>query len=210
MVILLLVSTSFLPDALVVNLEGKFTSCKTDELQVKENLHILVLGAGYTNDDRFQANDQLSEEALVRLSEGIRILNKTKGSTLVTSGWSGRREDVPQAEVLAKTAILLGVDSARVVKQILPENTRMEATEYKRLFGDTAPLVIVTSAIHMYRAMYWFQKAGLNPIPAPTCHLVKKGKKSSPWYWIPSSNNIRKMESAMHEYAGIVWAHFEK
>jgi uncharacterized SAM-binding protein YcdF (DUF218 family) len=163
------------------------------------------LGGGHTNDSRLPANNQLAKGALARLAEGIRILNEVEGSVLVTSGWSGKREAIPQAEVLAQTAVLLGVDSARIKKQILPKNTWMEASEYKRLFGDTATLVLVTSAIHMPRAMYLFQKAGLNPLPAPTDHLIKKGEKTNPLFWMPKAGNIAKTESAIHEYVGILW-----
>ena len=58
----------------------------------------------------------------------------------------------------------------------------------------------------MPRAMYLFQKTGLNPLAAPTNHLIKKGKHTCFWDWLPSSANIRKMECAIHEYAGLAWA----
>lgn len=90
--------------------------------------------------------------------------------------------------------------------QVQPKNTRAEANEYKRLFADSVQLVLVTSAIHMSRAMYLFQKTGLDPLAAPTNHLVKKGQqKKDFWYWLPSSGNIKRMESAIHEYVGLFW-----
>ena len=202
---LLVVSTPFIPKLLVQNLENKYSTCELETLQQKTNIHILVLGGGQTNDSRLPANSQLSRGALARLTEGIRILNHLDGSILVTSGYSGKREDIPQAEVLAQTAMLLGIGSGRIKKQTLPKNTWMEATEYKRIFGDSTTLVLVTSAIHMPRAIYLFQKAGLNPIPAPTDYLVKKGEKINPLFWMPKSGNIAKTEAAVHEYVGMAW-----
>ena len=57
----------------------------------------------------------------------------------------------------------------------------------------------------MPRAMYLFQKAGLNPLPASTGHLVKKSKNVDPWFWMPSANHIEKMERVIHEYVGLLW-----
>ena len=74
------------------------------------------------------------------------------------------------------------------------------------MHGDSTQLIVVTSAIHMPRSMYLFQKAGLNPIAAPTNHLVKTSLQHDPWYWNPSSYNIRKMEAAIHEYIGLFWS----
>jgi uncharacterized SAM-binding protein YcdF (DUF218 family) len=165
---LLLISTPYLPNLLVSSLENQFNvHFKAIYNPSVESIHILVLGGGHTNDSRLPTNNQLTNAALSRLIEGIRIQTYIPGSTLITSG-AGYNNCVPQAEVLAKTALMLGVDSARIKMQTSPKNTWMEATEYKRLFGDSARLILITCAVHMPRAVYLFRKAGLDPIAAPT------------------------------------------
>jgi uncharacterized SAM-binding protein YcdF (DUF218 family) len=126
---------------------------------------------------------------------------------IITSGW-GEPGYASQAEVLKETAMLLGVDSKFIKMQINPKNTMMEAKEYKHLFGDSSKLIVVTSALHMPRAMHLFRQEGLYPIPAPTNHIIKKGKNYNPWLGMPSSENIHKMESAVHEYVGLLWYKF--
>lgn len=207
---LLFISTPFLPNLLVSYLENQFEVLSPNELNdFNHPVNILVLGGGHSNDDRLPSTNQLSEVALARLVEGIRLYRQLPNSRLITSGAAGK-EGIPQAEVLKRAAILLGIEEKNIQTQTLPKNTWAEATEYKRIFGDSAQLIIVTSATHMPRAVKLFRKAGLTPIAAPTNHLVKKGNHRDPWFWIPSSGNIRMMESAIHEYAGIVWANFEK
>ncbi len=202
---LLMVSTPFVPNLLIENLETRYEVVSTETIKNSNKpVNILILGAGYSTDSRFPATNKLSENTLTRLVEGIRIHNNIQGSYLITSGSKGK-EDVSQAEILSEAAVLLGVESSQIRMQEEPINTWSEATECKRLFGDTAQLVIVTSAIHMPRAMYLFQKAGLDPIAAPTGHLIKKGKKRNFWFWIPVSDNIKKMEAAIHEYVGMLW-----
>lgn len=170
-----------------------------------DNMH---LGAGSTNDKRLPANSKLSGNTLVRLAEGIRIYREVPGSKIVTSAFGGKNEDISQAEITAEVAVILGVNKKDIYKQTKPENTWMEATEFKRLFGNSVQPVVVTSAIHMPRAMYLFRKAGLNPIAAPTDFKIKKDKNRDFWFWLPSAGNINKMESAIHEYVGLLWYKF--
>lgn len=204
--LLLISSTPFIPNILVKSLENRYPVVSVKNLiKNSQPVHILILGGGHTNDDLLPANDQLSNAALGRLVEGIRLQRQIPGSLLITSGYGGR-EGIAQAQVLLNAAVLLGVEPSEIRMQENPENTWMEATEYRRLFGDTMSLVIVTSAIHMPRAMYLFRKAGLNPMAAPTNHLFKKGKRFNYLFWIPSAGNIEKMEAVMHEYVGLLCA----
>jgi uncharacterized SAM-binding protein YcdF (DUF218 family) len=85
----------------------------------------------------------------------------------------------------------------------------MEAYEYKRLFGDSTHLILVTSASHMPRSVSIFKRAGLSPVPAPANHLVKKPEVKPLLWWFPSSKNIEKSESAIHEYVGMLWYRLE-
>jgi len=206
---LLTISTSFLPNFLVSHLEDLYnTFSVTNLIKNQKPVNILVLGAGYSDDERFPSINNLAEAALGRLCEGIRIHRLIPGSFIVTSA-SGYENEITQAEVTRQAAIVLGIDSLQIKMQKKPKNTRQEASEYKRLFGDTAKLILVTSAIHMPRAMKMFRKAGLNPLPAPTNHLIKKGKHKDFWFWLPAAGNIQKMESAVHEYVGLAWADVE-
>jgi len=123
---------------------------------------------------------------------------------LVVSGYSGKSK-LSQAEVLYNTALMLGIDSAALVKSERPSNTREEAEEYVKLFGTEETLVLVTSAIHMPRAVMTFERAGVKVIPAPTNFLIKHGTVKNPWRWVPKAQNILIMEQAIHEYAGILW-----
>jgi len=201
-----LISTPFVPDMLAESLENQYEVMDDEKIEnLNKPLHILVLGAGKTNDQRLQLTNRLSETAVVRLMEGVRLYKKLPGSKLITSGYT-REKGLTQAELLAHAAHIMGVDTTDIRTQNKPENTWQEALEYQRLFGrDSVQLILVTSAMHMPRAMYLFQKAGLDPIPAPTDHLVKKSKHVDPWFWMPSSANINKMEIVIHEYVGLAW-----
>jgi len=203
---LLLASTGPVPRLLISNLEGRydvFQGPLSREGDVP--LHILVLGGGHTSDVQLPANNQLSTSALGRLIEGIRIHRQYPGSLLILSGFPGR-DPVSNAEVMYNTALLLGADAQSMAIIPEPENTRQEARAYLEKFGDSHPLIIVTTATHIPRAMIWFRKAGLDPIAAPTNHAIKHSPTARPRWWLPNPENISLVDRAVYEYAGIVQA----
>ena len=203
---LALISFAPVPKLLCKLLEQSYPPLRNvGYLSNSAGIHILVLGSGHTYDTALPANDQLSHNALGRLVEGIRLQRLLPGSLLITSGWQGE-EFLPNAMVLKNAAVLLGVSSENVLTSIKPHNTEEEALYYLSLFGKNHKLILVTDAIHMPRAILLFRKVGLNPIAAPTNHLIKKNFNQKILDFLPSSDNIAKMEYAMHEYIGIIWA----
>jgi uncharacterized SAM-binding protein YcdF (DUF218 family) len=54
----------------------------------------------------------------------------------------------------------------------------------------------------MPRSMRVFQTQGLQPVPAPTGFLTKKGSR----YWSgPTGHHLFMSDMAVHEYVGILW-----
>ena len=202
---LLIISTGFLPNLLISSLENEYKPFKLDQINDTSKVYILVLGAGHTADPKLSANKQLTSNALGRLVEGIRIHGMLLESKLVLSGGPGT-ETTAHAEVLKKTALMLGVEEINIITLPTTENTADEAKQYLQLDSQKHQLILVTEAYHMPRSMMIFEKMGLNPIPAPSNYLYKKGDKIEFSKWLPNANNIYKMEIAIHEYAGMVWA----
>jgi uncharacterized SAM-binding protein YcdF (DUF218 family) len=101
---------------------------------------------------------------------------------------------------------MLGVNQEDIITLATTVNTADEAEQFKRLGYQARPLVLVTEAYHMSRSMQLFHKAGLNPIAAPSNFSYKKGERIDFKKCLPNANNIWKMEIAVHEYAGMLWA----
>lgn len=213
----IIISTNVIPCWLTANLENRYVQVPDSALKKYSAFNIIVLGAGFSDDISLVPNNQLSREALGRLVEGVRVFKKAKGDrqkptgnnldyniNLIVSGEKGEFK-ISQAEVLKKTAIILGVDSSNIGMLTKTVNTRNEAEEYVRNYGIGKKLVLVTDAIHMPRAVNIFTYAGITVIPAPANFVVKHGSVQNFWRWIPSAENIKMMEAAMHEYIGMLW-----
>jgi uncharacterized SAM-binding protein YcdF (DUF218 family) len=166
---------------------------------------IVVLGGGHISDPRLPVTSQIQQDTLVRMIEGIRIHRKNPGSKIILSG--GMVFDpVSNAEIMASLAKDLGMSEDDMIIESESKDTKDEAKIIQSMIGES-PFVLVTSAAHMPRSVALFKKQQMNPIPAPVGHLFKKRQgKLHPGAFFPDAQNIKKIESAFHEYLGILWA----
>jgi uncharacterized SAM-binding protein YcdF (DUF218 family) len=66
-------------------------------------------------------------------------------------------------------------------------------------------IALVTSAFHMPRTRYSFERAGLQVLGAPTGFYGDDEGAASLSDWLPSANAMLVSSYAVHEYIGQVW-----
>ena len=165
---------------------------------------IVVLGGGHISDPQLPVTSQIEESTAVRLMEGIRLQRMIPGSKLILSGGIGF-DPVSDAEIMEALAKAIGLEKQHIVLEAESKDTKDEARIVKEIVGDDR-FVLVTSASHMPRSMALFKKQGMNPIPAPTGHWVKREQGMGPEGSFPDAGGLRKAERAVYEYLGLVWA----
>lgn len=160
---------------------------------------IVVLGSDHRSDAALPVTSQLSPVGVVRLVEALRLHRALPGSRLLLAGY-GLHDPVSNAEMMASVARALGVASAAIA--LAPDATRTwdEAQAARRRVG-AEPLLLVTSASHMPRAVALFRAAGLDPLPAPAGH------RADTLGWLPSTANLAASRAALSEYAALALAH---
>jgi uncharacterized SAM-binding protein YcdF (DUF218 family) len=203
----LIFSTPTIPNLLINSLENDYPVLTELERFSKDSVHIIILGGGHKSNNTFPANIQLSSSALGRLIEGIRIHQLLPHSQIISSGGNGSQPK-SQAEVQRQAAVSLGVSNAKI--SILPfaKNTFQEAQHYQEKFGNETRLIVVTDACHLPRAMFAFQKTGLDPIPAPTNYYLKNPKDKFCFSILPNTENLIKTNRVIYEYLGKIWYSF--
>ncbi len=165
--------------------------------------YVMVLGSGHVVDDDIPPTSELSRTALMRLSEGIRILRMYPGAKLILSGYSGG-SDISNARMMAKVALALGVSKPDIILLETANDTWEEAKQAS-LFVNSKELVLVTSASHMTRALKEFSNAGMEPFPAPTNFLASNGSMQ-PWdKFRPQARYLEWTERYWHERLGLWW-----
>ena len=165
--------------------------------------YIVVLGSGHVSDDRLPETSQIGGSSLYRLIEGIRLINLFPGSKLVLSGGIVY-DPVPNADVVKRVAESLGVSSDRIIAENRPIDTVQEAKYLEPLLGKEN-FILVTSALHMPRAIDVFKDFGMQPIAAPTDYIVKRHVIEPPGVIFPSTANFDLSPRIIYEWIGSEW-----
>lgn len=159
---------------------------------------VVVLGSGHRRFPNAPAVMQLSQSAVFRLEEGVRILKANPNAMLFVSG-KGSDKSKPHAEMMQEAAIELGVSSTRIKAFPLARDTEEEAKMMAPYLKNHS-VALVTEASHMKRALVYFENAGIHPIPAPA---FKLGAGES--VWRINANATHKSERAFYELLGRSW-----
>ncbi|MFB3855624.1 MAG: ElyC/SanA/YdcF family protein [Vicinamibacterales bacterium] len=162
---------------------------------------VAVLGGGHTVRSDRSTTSLLNPPGRARLIEGVRVCRLIPDCRLIVSGFAAGRS-VSLAEAMARAAEDLGIPPRRIVRLDDPHDTEQEMEALKRQVG-TERFVLVTSAIHMPRAMDEAGRRGLSAIPAPADYITDQ---ASGWRaWIFSAPALARSDAAIHEHAGRVW-----
>ena len=166
--------------------------------------YVVVLGSGHSSDERIPVLSQISRTGLSRLMAGIQVYRQNPGAKLLLSGYGGY-DPRSHAEVAADIAQLLGVDPQDIMLAPDARDTREEAQTWSSLLKPES-FALVTSALHMKRAMAIFEQEGLSPIAAPA-NYETAGERQTYWMdWLPRARHLELSEAAWHEHLGIAWA----
>lgn len=198
-----LLSATPLSQWIVYTLESCYVPLNVESVTRQAPVHILILGGGHTISPEHSSLGQLSSTSTNRLVEGIRLYHELPGAKIICSGYSvsGRKT---HAQTLAEAAVQLGVLPEDTLQNRTPGNTEEEIKAYIHRFGRNAPLILITSAYHMPRAMLICKSNALNVIPAPTDFYLKQDPKKGIFNFSPRAEKLLMFERAMHEYGGIV------
>lgn len=141
-----------------------------------------------------------------RVLEAARVHRLLGGSTIFSSGGAADGVDTEPAAVTMRTALVqLGVAPAKIVLESLSENTHDEAVLLAPMLREAGVrrCVLVTSDMHMLRAVATFRAAGLNPIPAITPDPLHS--ESPVRSFIPTTNGLSFASAVAHEYIGLAY-----
>ena len=206
-IFLFLFGSSLVSEKILTPLEGRYPALLHPETLVWQGeanatspKWIVVLGGGHVSDPRLPVVSQISQPALGRVVEGVRLYKAMPGSKLLLSG-GGVYDPVPEADVMARIAVILGVSPQDISLERNSRDTEAEAVIIAKMVGGKK-FILVTSAAHMPRSVALFKKHGLKPIPAPADYRVKEAQGADPTRFFPEVGALRQVETAWHEYLG--------
>lgn len=170
--------------------------------------HVVVLGGGV--DSRAAAPDEferMSPATLARASTGVRLLNDEPETVLIAAG--GVLRGVSETTVMSAYWQVLGIDERRIIEDDRSSNTRENAMNVREVLqGESVTGVVrlVTSALHMPRALSSFRKAltgsGIDVCPVST---DAHGLKMLPRFaFMPQTTALIKFDLWLHEVVALL------
>lgn len=144
----------------------------------------------------------LTRSSQERVAVAARLLAAQPQARMLITG--GGPFAVPEAAVMASLLQQLGIAQQRLTVEPLAFTTWDNAIEARRFRPALADRIwLVTSPLHMPRAMRTFERAGFTVCPAPTAsqYLPPGG---SIGYYLPQSSALEKTEQSVHELIGMV------
>lgn len=150
-------------------------------------------------------------DAVDRFEGGVELYKAGKAPVIVfTRGqmpWAPGA--IPEGELLAKRAVLLGIPEKPILLTEIVGNTDDEAAGTKKLLGvhngSRKKIILVTSAFHMRRAAILFEKAGFEVIRYPVDFRVSSKSQLSVLDFLPEAGALEKSSTALREMIGWVF-----
>ena len=198
LIILLLSALPPISDRFMANIENDYPAFTQQNLAID---YIVILGCGHTSTTSLPVTSELATCSLQRMVEALRVFTLHPEARIITSGYSGS-DKTSNAVKVKQALVLLGVPSQKIVTETYPKDTEEEAELISpRVHG--AQVVLVTNAEHMPRAMAYFKKHSVYPIPAPTGYWVKDIHGEKSWtYYVPNAKTIDQTSVAWYETLG--------
>ncbi|MGF1514853.1 MAG: YdcF family protein [Elainellaceae cyanobacterium] len=209
LIVLLVPSSGWVSDGLVQSLEWRYRPA-----QALPNVDAIVVLGGALRPplpprpwiDVMESGD--------RILHGVRLYKQARAPKIIFSGgriaWEGVAE--PESADMATLAEALGVPRADILQEPDSLNTRQNAVNVQQLMAQEgmAQILLVTSAIHMPRALAVFRRLGIDAAAAPTDFLITNEGAATPsaeakiLKTLPTAQHLYNFTRAMKEYVGLV------
>lgn len=208
MLVLYLCSTGLVANQMIFSLERQYPPLLLEEGKTRDldPEYIVILAGAYQYKPQRPITSRFGEASMARLIEGIRIHKAYPEARVIMTGGVAKEGWPSVAGEMRDLAELLGLE-AEVILEEESRDTKDHAKLLKSMLQDKQ-FILVTSGYHMPRAMGLFHGQGLNPIAASADLQRWPEKEYMHDQLIPGAKNLARVDAALHEYLGLVWAFF--
>ncbi|OZI42108.1 hypothetical protein CEK29_13600 [Bordetella genomosp. 5] len=166
---------------------------------------IVVLGGNTANGRANWFLPYDKDTAVVRVDTATELYLAGRAPKVVLSG-GALEGDVSEAKGMAHRMRQQGVPEQALILENSSRNTYENAalTEDTLRAHEIKKVLLVTSALHMPRAMAAFSKQGVEAIAAPAPQQIVLPPDGSVSAWIPDERTLDASRSIIKEYAGLL------
>ena len=167
---------------------------------------IVVLGGGsFTVHGRHQRIGVLDEDSAARVIEAAYVFRLFESPWIISSGGTAEGFDLePSAIAMRDALVKLGIPPDRILLESSSRNTHDEAVLIAPMIERLRPdcVVLVTTDIHMLRALGSFRAAGVDALPAISADPLNSQSRLRSF--VPTVDGLRFTRDVAHEYIGLI------
>jgi uncharacterized SAM-binding protein YcdF (DUF218 family) len=202
-VVTLFFSNSFISDEFIRLWEYPITL--NDEMEESYDVGI-VLGGGMITIDA-QTKRMTFRNNVDRVLQAVELYKRGKIKKILFSSGSGSLvyRDMLESALLRKYVISIGIPDSVILVDSISDNTYQNAIYCADILKKDCPkgkYLLITSSIHMRRAIGCFKKAGIEVTPYSTDKRTGKRIFDFKHYLIPSIEALSAWNSFIHEIIG--------
>ncbi len=206
-VVIYLLSIEPVKDKLVQPLEMRYLPITRAQLE-ELDCYVILGGGIYDNAPKSLsfATGSPSKAALSRVIEGVRLYKRYPKKIIITGGivYNGKKSE---GSVYKELMVDLGVPGSDIIIEGRSKTTEENAKFTKGVMGKNGykKAALITSATHMKRSKYIFEKYGVEVVPAPTGYISGYKDSYGMDSYFPDANNFVDIRSAVWEYIGLIF-----
>ena len=145
-----------------------------------------------------------------RFFGGIKLLNAKRGKKIIYTGgflpWEKKKKS--EGELLKVISMDFGINENEILITEKVQNTYDEAKATSNLIKKEAKIILVTSAFHMARSKFLFEKSGFTVFPYPVDFKFKNNKITF-MDFIPSADSLSRSSFVIRELLGRLYYRFK-
>jgi uncharacterized SAM-binding protein YcdF (DUF218 family) len=178
-----------------------------DEARLPEADAIVVLGGGGPYTWMRRAHVRPEDLPSSRLAAGARAWQAGRAPVVILSG--GGENGESEARRMAAAITRLGVPESSLLLEERSRSTRDNARFTAALAERHGMhrVLLVTSSVHMPRAVVHFRGEGIDTIPVPIPERARRTRWTE--RWLPSRSALWRSGRAIKEYGGLLMAHLQ-
>ena len=202
-IILIVSSNPIVGNYLMKKLENPYKPTSIDSISKADAIVVLsgmVHQVGDENYNRYEFSDP------DRFFGGLDLIKEDKSDKIIfTAGqlpWTNNWD--PEGIVLKDKAISLGVPQSKILVTENVKNTYEESIAVTKLIPKNSSIILVTSAFHMDRSKYLFEKKGFVVTPFPV-DFKSSASDISIFSFLPSLGAMKKVSTFIKEKIGRIY-----
>lgn len=172
--------------------------------EINRKIPIVVLGGGlnYLNEDKAE----LKAVTLQRLVKGYQLFKQIETQIIITGGVGlGYNSQISEAKLAKEWLKVMGLKEDKIILEEGARTTYENGIYVSQWLEEKhlKTVLLVTSAVHLPRAVAVFKRQGIEVIPVPAGYLTSH--KLSWLDFLPSRGSLTANLAAYHEWLGFIW-----